>query len=109
MRIHSFDLWRAYSPQMGELETYGIDRATLREMYELWQGGVNKSELERRYLNKPQSHGKLFTALVREHLGIETEQKSALKGERDALADEVARLKTMLRENGIDPMTGQKQ
>lgn len=83
MRIHSFDLWRAYSPQMGELE--------------------------RRYLNKPQSHGKLFTALVREHLGIETEQKSALKGERDALADEVARLKAMLRENGIDPMTGQKQ
>jgi hypothetical protein len=91
---------------MGELESYGIDISTLREMYELWCEGANKSELERRYLGRPQSHGKLFTTLVREHLGVETEQKSHLKAERDALSAEVVRLKGLLRENGIDPESG---
>jgi len=91
---------------MGELETYGIDISTLREMYELWCEGAKKSELERRYLGRPQSHGKLFTALVREHLGVETEQRSQLKADRDGLSAEVARLKALLRENGIDPESG---
>lgn len=92
---------------MGELDTYGIDISTLREMYDLWCEGAKKSELERRYLGRPQSHGKLFTALVREHLGVETERRSQLKAERDGLSAEVARLKALLRENGIDPESGQ--
>jgi len=88
---------------MGELSDYGITKDVLREMYEAWCGGAKKSDLERRYLNKPESHGKLFTSLVREHLGKETEQKSPLAAERDALSAEVARLKALLRHHGIDP------
>lgn len=88
---------------MPDLNDYGIDIATLRQMYDLWCDGAKKSDLERRFLNKPESHGKLFTGLVREHLGIETERKSHLTAERDDLAREVARLKALLRKNGIDP------
>lgn len=65
--------------------------------------GQQGSDLERRYLNKPESHGKLFTLLVREHLGKETEQKSPLAAERGALSAEAARLKALLRHHGIDP------
>jgi hypothetical protein len=91
---------------MGELSDYGIDAETLRRMYEMWCEGAKKSDLERRFLNKPESHGKLFTTLVREHLGIETEKRSTLTAERDELRREVARLKTLLRQHGIDPTTG---
>lgn len=94
---------------MGELSDYGIDLATLRRMYELWTEGAKKSDLERRFLNKPESHGKLFTSLVREHLGIETEKKSGLAAERDALEREVIRLRALLRQHNIDPMTGQRK
>lgn len=90
---------------MGELSDYGITVDVLRRMYEEWRGGAKKSDLERRYLHKPESHGKVFTSLVREHLGIETEQKSHLTAERDELAREVARLTTLLRQHGIDPTT----
>ena len=88
---------------MGELADYGIDLATLQHMYELWCTGAKKSDLERRFLNKPESHGKLFTSLVREHLGVETERQSALTAERDELHREVARLKALLHHHGIDP------
>jgi hypothetical protein len=88
---------------MRELEDYGIDRDTLQQMYDLWRDGATKSDLERRYLNKPESHGKLFTALVREHLGIDTERRSTLHAERDALRAEVARLRARLAAHGIDP------
>lgn len=91
---------------MGELSDYGIDAATLQRMYELWCEGAKKSDLERRFLNKPESHGKLFTALVREHLGIETEKRSSLTAERDELRCEVIRLKALLRQHGIDPAGG---
>lgn len=86
---------------MGELSDYGITKEILREMYEAWCQGAKKSDLERRYLNKPESHGKLFTNLVRQHLGIDTEQKSQLTAERDELLREVQRLKALLRQHGI--------
>ena len=57
---------------MGDLSEYGITREVLQEMYDLWRQGAKKSDLERRYLDKPESHGKLFSSLIREHLGIET-------------------------------------
>lgn len=88
---------------MGELSDYGITTEILRSMYEEWRGGAKKSDLERRYLNRPQSHGKLFTSLVRQHLGIETEQRSSLTAERDELAAEVSRLRALLRHHNIDP------
>ena len=91
---------------MGELSDYGITRELLQEMYDLWCQGAKKSDLERRYLDKPESHGKLFTGLVREHLGIETERKSHLTAERDELVREVTRLKSLLRQHGIDPASG---
>lgn len=87
---------------MGELADYGIDIATLRAMYDEWRAGAKKSHLERKYLDKPESHGKLFSSLVREHLGIETEQRSHLTDERDQLAAEVQRLTQLLRAHGID-------
>jgi len=92
-----------------DLDELGIDLTTLQRMYELWQGGAKKSDLERQFLNKPESHGKLFTKLVRQHLGIETEQKSSLKRERDALEQEVIRLRTILGSHGIDPNGGPQQ
>lgn len=91
---------------MADLTDYGIDLPTLRHMYELWCDGAKKSDLERRFLNKPESHGKLFSGLVREHLGIETERRSGLTTERDELAREVRRLSALLREHGIDPNAG---
>lgn len=91
---------------MADLSDYGISIATLREMYDQWQAGAKKSELERRYLGKPESHGKLFTTLVREHLGFETERKSGLAEERDGLRREVQRLRSLLHQHGIDPGPG---
>lgn len=54
---------------MASLDDYGIDKATLREMYERWKDGASKSSLEIDYLGKVESHGKLFSSLVRTHLG----------------------------------------
>lgn len=88
---------------MAELSDYGITKDVLQEMYDRWCEGAKKNDLERRYLHKPDSHGKLFSSLVRQHLGIETERKSQLTGERDELVREVARLKALLRQHGIDP------
>ena len=79
-----------------DLDDYGIDLNTLETMYEQWKGGVSKSELERRYLDKPESHGKVFSSLVRRHLGIETEKRSPLSKEN-------TELKRILRSHGIDP------
>jgi hypothetical protein len=92
---------------VGDLSEYGIDITTLRRMYDEWCDGATKSALERRHLNKPESHGKLFTSLVRTHLGIETERRSSLTDERDDLRGEVARLRALLDRHGIDPDGGE--
>ena len=81
---------------MPELGDYGIGIESLREMYEKWQQGETKSALEIEYLGKVESHGKLFSSLVRRHLGIETEKRSPS-------ALEIAWLRRLLVDNGIDP------
>ncbi|MFC2153108.1 hypothetical protein ACFLQ7_00550 [Actinomycetota bacterium] len=81
---------------MAELEDYGITKAQLQEMYEEFLGGVSKSELERRYLGKPESHGKLFSSLVSRYLGIDTERRSPQ-------TKEIARLQALVRSLGGDP------
>ena len=81
---------------MAELEDYGITKARLQEMYEEFLGGVSKSELERRYLGKPESHGKLFSSLVSRYLGIDTERRSPQ-------TKEIARLQALVRSLGGDP------
>ena len=81
---------------MMELEDYGIDLEALRVMYARWQQGATKSGLEIEYLGKVESHGKLFSSLVRRHLGIETEKRSSS-------ALEIDRLRRLLLANGIDP------
>ena len=81
---------------MADLEDYGIDLVALREMHRRWQAGASKSSLEIEYLDKVGSHGKLFTSLVRTHLGIETERRS-----KTVLENE--RLRRLLRKHGIDP------
>ena len=48
---------------MAELEDYGIDLDTLRQMYQEYQSGAAKSQLERRYLGKSESHGKVLSCL----------------------------------------------
>lgn len=87
---------------MSELKDFGIDLATLREMLDEWRGGAKKSELERRYLNRPESHGKLFTTLVRRHLGIETERRSPQSARIAQLESKVIRLRALLEAHGID-------
>ena len=72
-------------------------------MYEEWQAGAAKSVLERKYLGKGESHGKLFTTLVREHLNVDTERRSGLTAERDALRKENARLRALLAVAGVSP------
>ncbi len=81
---------------MMELEDYGIDLEALREMHTRWQQGATKSALEIEYLGKVESHGKLFSSLVRRYLGIETEKRSPS-------ALEIDRLRRLLLANGIDP------
>ncbi len=81
---------------MASLDDYGIDKATLRVMYERWKDGAAKSTLEIEYLGRYGSHGKLFSSLVRTHLGIETERRSKTVIENE-------RLRQLLRKHGIDP------
>jgi hypothetical protein len=88
---------------VAELEDYGIDLDTLRVMLDEWRAGANKSALERRYLNRPESLGKLFTSLVRQHLGVETERRSSQTERIATLESEVARLRGLLLAAGIDP------
>jgi len=88
---------------MNDLSDYGIDEATLRRMYDEWCQGAKKSELERRYLGKPESHGALFTGLVRNHLGIETQRRSPQAARLAELTEENARLRDLLESHGIDP------
>lgn len=75
-----------------ELSDYGIDLVILQRMYDEWKGGAPKSELERRYLGKSESHGKLVTALVRRHLGIETEKSHPMVKENRRLTVRIQEL-----------------
>ena len=84
---------------MADLSEYGIDLETLRWIYDRWCEGATKSSLERDYLNAPQSHGKLFTTLVREHLGVETERRSSQTDRIAELEAEVAQLRQRLEES----------
>lgn len=78
---------------MPDLDALGIDRNTVERMYADWQAGAAKSALERRYLGKGESHGKLFTALVKQELGIDTERASHLREEIQRLREENTRLR----------------
>lgn len=101
--LRSVEIKRAYSSNVGGLESHWIDLEILREIYVPRRTGVTESEFEWRYLNKPQGHGKLFAGMVREQRDIKTERKLALKEERNSLVDEFVRLKALLRKHGIDP------
>lgn len=57
---------------------------------------MSESDLDRRYLGKYESRGKLFSNLVRRYLGHQTEK-------RHPLVVENARLRALLRRHGIDP------
>jgi hypothetical protein len=76
-----------------DLDALGIDRAVVQRMYDDWQAGASKSALERRYFDKGESHGKLFTALVKQELGVDTERASRLGEEIQLLREENARLR----------------
>jgi hypothetical protein len=71
-----------------DLAALGIDRQTVDRMYAEWQAGASKSELERRYLGKGDSHGKMFTALVKQEFGVDTEHASPLRREIQRLREE---------------------
>ena len=73
----------------------------LSQLYEQWWARATKSELERTYLDTPQSHGELFSSLVREHVGIETEARSAQSTRLAELEQENRRLRQLLRSHGI--------
>ena len=60
-------------------------------------------DLERRFPDKPKSHGKLFTRRVRDHLGIETERRSSTSERVIELEREVGRLRRKLRIHGLNP------
>lgn len=40
---------------MGDLSDHGVTLEVLQEMYDQWCEGAKKSDLERRYLDKPES------------------------------------------------------
>ena len=81
---------------MASLSDQGVTTEKLEDMYQRWKNGEAKSTLEIEYLGRTGSHGKLFTSLIRTHLGIETERKS-----KTVLENE--RLRTLLHSYGIDP------
>ena len=79
-----------------------VDRATVETMYAEYLAGAKKSALERKYLGGGDAHGKRFTKLVLDHLGIDTERTS---GQSQRIADleaEVARLRDLLAAQGVD-------
>lgn len=71
-------------------------RAVAKEMYERWQAGEAKSQLEISYWENPTSHGKAFTAYVKKWLGVETERKSGQ-------TEQIDRLEGLLRAHGVSP------
>lgn len=78
---------------MPDLDALGVDRTVVERMYEEWQAGASKNALERRYFDKGESHGKLFTALVKQELGVDTERASRLGEEIHRLREENARVR----------------
>jgi hypothetical protein len=76
-----------------DLDALEIDRDGVQRMYDEWQAGASKSALERRYFDKGESHGKLFTALVKQELGVDTERASRLGDEIQLLREVNVRLR----------------
>jgi hypothetical protein len=70
-----------------------------RDMYHAWVSGTTKSEIELRFLGTTRAHGKRFSTIVRNNLGIETEKTHPLTVENN-------RLRALLRQHGIDPDEG---
>lgn len=87
---------------MAELADYGITEETLAQMYAEWQAGVPKSRLEEKYLKKTESHGTLFSGLVRRYLGKETERAHPLSAEVARLREENERLRQLLKRHAIE-------
>jgi hypothetical protein len=67
-----------------------------RDMYRQWLDGVPKSVIEQRFLGTGRAHGKRFSTIVRNQLGIDTEKQHPLVAENE-------RLRRLLRAHGIDP------
>lgn len=80
-----------------------VDRAIVEAMYAEYLVGAKKSALERKYLGGGDAHGKRFTKLVLEHLGIDTERTSRQSQRIADLEAEVARLRSILAAHGLDP------
>lgn len=67
-----------------------------RDMYHEWLNGVPKSVVEQRFLGTSRAHGKRFSTIVRNQLGIDTEKQHPLVAENE-------RLRRLLRGHGINP------
>ena len=74
------------------LEVLGMNRA-----------GVPKSTIEAEYLGTVRAHGKVFTAFIRQTLGIETEKRHPMSIKNEELTSENRRLQGMLTDLGFDP------
>lgn len=70
-------------------------------MYAEPQSGVPKTHLELKYLGKTESHGKLFSSLVR-YLNQDTERTHPLAEEARRLKEENQRLRDLLQAHGIE-------
>ena len=80
-----------------------VGRTTVEAMYAEYLAGAKKSALERKYLGTGDAHGKRFTKLVLDHLGVDTERTSHQTVRIAELEAEVSRLRGLLAAAGIDP------
>lgn len=74
-----------------------VTDSTLVRLYDEWQEGRSKVDIERAELGDVQSHGKAITRLWRERLGVETEAVHPLVLENRRLRKLVAELGALVR------------